>query len=386
MMGCKIIIIEPPAELPEKGDIADLNAEGWGAEQIRSVIEATEEKFLRFKFVRADKLQMRKPSYLIDRMIETDSTGQIFADVESYKTFIIVEMSCCVATGTPFFGLPVRRGPAIMIVGEGGGGLTRRIGGWSIAREVSLEGRPLFVSAQSAAMTEGACLQQIIEAVDLIVARHGPIELLSIDTLSRNFGAGSENDSEAMNAYVVNTNALRERYRCAVISVHHPGQAAKDRSRGHYAFIGSLDFSYRCEKDETGTMRFECQKMKDAEHPAPMAFRFAEVALGIKDDEGREVTSGVLARVAYEPPARKGTTGRGKWQTSALETLETELLRHRKDVEASGRDPDTARVSVADWREACIKAGMPKNRFYDVRRTLRDDGLIHEEYGFVDIL
>lgn len=385
-LGCKLIHIEPPAELPVKGDVADLGAEDWSVERVRRVIEDAEDRLLKFKFQRADMLQVRKPEFVIDKTVEKDSTGQVFGDVEAYKTFISVAMGCSVATGTPFYGLSVHKSPVVQVVGEGGGGYPRRIAAWSIANKVSLDGQPLFVSRQAAQLTDDACLQAIVDAIDSIVSRYGPIGLLTIDTMSRNFGAGSENDSEAMNAYVANTNLLRERYRCAVLSVHHPGQAAKERSRGHYSFIGSLDFSYRCDRDETGTMRLECQKMKDAVHPAPMAFRFAEVALGIQDDEGREVTSGVLVPVAYEAPARKGTAGRGKWQVCGLESLEGEIARHRANMERAGRDPEEASVTVDSWRDACLKAGMPRNRFYDVRKTLREDGLTHEEYGHVTIL
>jgi biotin operon repressor len=41
-LGCRVSTLEPPAELPEGGDVADLNEAGWSAKQIGEFVESAE--------------------------------------------------------------------------------------------------------------------------------------------------------------------------------------------------------------------------------------------------------------------------------------------------------------------------------------------------------
>jgi hypothetical protein len=65
----------------------------------------------RFQFVRMDSLQVRPPSWLVKGLIEMDCFGCLYGDPAAGKSFIAIELSSCVATGTPFYDLPVKKGP-----------------------------------------------------------------------------------------------------------------------------------------------------------------------------------------------------------------------------------------------------------------------------------
>jgi RecA-family ATPase len=93
-----------------------------------------------FQFVRMDSLKVRAPSWLVKGLIETDSFGCLYGDPVAGKSFIGIELSSCIATGTPFYGLAVKKGPVIYLAGEGQAGLARRFHAWDIARGFSLSG------------------------------------------------------------------------------------------------------------------------------------------------------------------------------------------------------------------------------------------------------
>ncbi|MCC5982704.1 MAG: AAA family ATPase [Oceanicaulis sp.] len=336
-----------------------------------------------FALVRVSDMEFRAPAFVVRDYLEADTLALLFGDPGCGKSFQAVEVACCIATGTDWYGKPTKQGAAIYVAGEGRNGLKRRFRAWEIRHQHSLDDAPLYVSTMAAAMCDPVAAATVRAAVDEVAAAHGPPAVVVVDTLARNFGPGDENSTQDMTAFIAAADAIRTRYGCTVLLVHHTGHADKTRARGAMALKGALDAEYRMDKDESGVVRFEGTKMKDAPIPEPMAFRLCPVELGIQDDEGREVTSAVLEPTSYEPPPKAGKQGRGKWQTVALEQLQRLCREHRQRVEDSGRDPEVARVSVEDWRTACMGADMRRTSFYRVKDTLAAQGLIEIEQGFV---
>lgn len=253
---------------------------------------------------------------------------------------------------------------------------------WEIARDQSLSEAPLFVSTAPAALCDIQNAAEVAGAVDDVADGYGCPKLAVIDTLARNFGPGDENATRDMSAFIQAADMIRARHGCAVLIVHHAGHGDKTRARGAIALKGALDSEFRIDKDESGTVRLEATKMKEAALPDPLAFKLRTVELGTTDDEGDEVTSAVLDPVEFEPQ-KPTKTGRGKQQRTALEVLERLHSEQRANVEASGRDPNLARVSVTDWRDAMQKAGVSRRQSYDIPNALHDAGLVTVEHGYV---
>ena len=73
---------------------------------------------------------IRPPEYLIDGVCEDGTLGEVFGDPGSYKTFIILSMMLSVASGLPWYGHAVKKGPVIYVIGEGRQGVARRLAAW----------------------------------------------------------------------------------------------------------------------------------------------------------------------------------------------------------------------------------------------------------------
>lgn len=249
-----------------------------------------------FQFVPVADLKYRAPEFIIDGLFEAETLGLIFGDPGCGKSFLAVDIALSVATGTPFHGRPTRQGAVFFIAGEGHNGLARRFAAWSKARNLPLEGVPLFKSERAAQFLDAASAQAVADAVAGLAAHEGPPALIIIDTLARNFGAGDENNTKDMSEFVVAVDDLKARFPgCAVLIVHHSGHAEKQRARGAMALKGALDCEFRVEKDGPA-MKLVNTKMKDAEPPQDVYFTFAQVDLdGI-------ATSAVLE--ASDPPER----------------------------------------------------------------------------------
>lgn len=336
-----------------------------------------------FRVVHVGDMEFRSPRFLVRDYLEADSLGVVFGDPGCGKSFLAIDMACSIATGQDFHGLPVEAGPVVYVAGEGHNGLKRRLSAWEIRNGQSLDSVPLYFSTVPAALCDEASAVEVQRAVEGIAKAEGAPALVVIDTLARNFGPGDENSTQDMSRFVAAADMIRGRHGCAVVVVHHTGHGDKTRSRGSIALKGSVDAEARMDADESGLIRFVPLKMKEGALPAPMAFQLHTVELGIHDEHGREVTSAVLDSTSYSPPTRAGRQGRGKWQTVAIEQLQRLHNERRANVEADGRDPNCAFVSVEDWRDACRENGISRRRWPEVRKSLEEQSSVTVESGFV---
>lgn len=323
--------------------------------------------------------------WLVRNYVEADSLALMFGDPGCGKSFAAIDLACCIATGTPWHGHKTTPGAVFYIAGEGQNGLMRRFAAWSQHNAIPLEGAPLFVGHRPAQLVNAVAAAEVANAVEEMQAdANCAPALIVVDTLARNFG-GDENSQEDMGAFIANLDAFLRKsgeWNATVLVVHHSGHADKSRSRGSSALKGAVDAEYSLTKDESGVVRMEATKMKDAEQPAPVAFKLEPIVLdGLEDDEGEPVTSAVLWSVAHAAPAKVGKTAGGKNQKLALLALADLVAEQRARLERTGHNPDGARVKLDAWRDRLRDSGIGKQRFYELRNSLKDSGRIEIEFG-----
>ena len=335
---------------------------------------------LRFRHVK--DLELKAPDWLVDGVFECDTTADVFGDSATGKSLLAQDISCCVATGTPWHGHAVKQGAVLYIAGEGQSGLSRRFRAWELHNNVSLRHAPLFVSTVPTSLTDKDSQLYLLREVERFTAEHGAPALIVLDTLARNFGPGDENSTRDMGVAVSACDALRRPTGAMVMIPHHSSHAEKGRARGSIALHNGVDAEYGLARgNDAGTINFTCTKVKDDVVPPPLAFRIHAVELDVRDAKGLPITSAVLVSTEYQAPTRPADSAEpnGKWQIIALKILRDLYTEHRANVAKSGRDPDCAHVETKDWMLACMDEAngcMPRNRFYEVKRTLQSKQLI----------
>ncbi len=241
------------------------------------------------RFTRADQIEIRPPDWLIRGMIERDSTALIFGEPGCGKSFVAIDWSCRITTGTPWRGHAVEPGPVAYILGEGQQGFGRRIRAWQEYNGISIDGAPLYM-ARAVAVPDPADLDFLIKG---IYSQVGNPSLVVFDTLARNFGGRDENSTQDMSCFVSACDSIREKYGCTVLIVHHTGHGDKNRARGAIALKAALDAEYRLTKNDR--LQLTATKMKEAELPDPLAMDLIKIVLpGIVDEEGKPVTSAAI--------------------------------------------------------------------------------------------
>ena len=305
------------------------------------------------EFVSIDEIPLEPPEWIVRRFLEVESSASIVGKPGSWKSFLALSFGASVATGADWYGHVTRPGPVLYVAAEGQRGLRRRLKAWEIAHGTELANHPFLIRRRSASLSDPAAYGELAQKINRAAALTGsnPV-LLILDTLNSNFGPGNESDTADMTAVVDTINRIRSSFGCSVLTLHHPPVNGDRRGRGSGANLGALDREYFIEKDESGIARLTAEKTKDDRPPEPMAFRFAEVDLGIVDDENEPVTSGVLTVVEYTDPRPTPATGKHQKRFLAeLHRLESEAI---ANVTESGRDPDEARVTL-DWIETELK-------------------------------
>lgn len=262
--------------------------------------------------LRARSLNVR---WLVKHAIPAESVGMIFGASQTFKSFIAIDMAMHVAHGMPWLGHRVAQGPVIIIAGEGGAALFRRIHAWHRVNRKEWGSAPVHVvtagldlAADSSRVVEAAAALGVVPA------------LVVIDTLSQTF-SGDENSAREVAGYLQQIgNWFRNTWLCAVAIVHHTGHQQSERPRGSTALTSNLDFQYgvfRDEKEMLATMT--CTKLKDGELHAPVSFSLAVHELG-RDEDGDSISSLVASRITtcdemlerMQSEAQKGRGGRNQ--------------------------------------------------------------------------
>ena len=338
-----------------------------------------------FVFRSASELLAEPTPYqwLVRTLFELATLVLFYGDAASGKTWLALSIGVHVAAALQWFGCDVTRGAVFVIAGEGNRGLRRRLKGFLKHHGIDAEGLPLFFSDGAAALTDNFSVADVITEVQRLVTEtgHRPV-LVIVDTLARNFGDADENSTKDMGAFVHGCDWVRNEFACTVLVLHHVGHQDKTRARGSTTLRGALDAEYRIIMDEAGTIDMTCTKAKDFEAPPPRRFTLTKVELDWLDDDGNPVTSAAIVTTDAQPVTR-GKRGRGKNQTIAMKVLEAAYERHRSNLLNANRDPAAAVVALLEWRDLCIEAGIPRQRFAEVVQSLQDVGHVRIEHGYV---
>src|SRR5262249_6493456 len=114
-----------------------------------------------------------------------------------------------------------------------------------------------LVAARTNLVTDHPAL---IEAIDTQLQSTPPVCVV-LDTMNRSLH-GSESNDEDMGAYIKAADAIREKFECAVIVVHHCGVEGT-RPRGHTSLGGAVDAQLAVKRDPAGNILVEVEWMKD---------------------------------------------------------------------------------------------------------------------------
>jgi hypothetical protein len=321
-----------------------------------------------FRFVAACHMPIKPVAWLVESYIEEDALTVMYGPPGKGKSFVALDLSCCIASGMPFHGHLVKPGVVIYIAGEGHNGIARRLHAWAQHNDTALP-ELLFVSEAPTDLSNATNAAKVAEAVKQIAEATGesPV-LIVIDTMARNFG-GDENSATDVGQFIRNVDALRRHWKATVLIVHHSGKDGERGARGSSALKGAADAEYEVSRsNEDNLVRLIPCKMKDAEEPSSLAFEL--IGVSVRDDSGRLISGAALRLTEFTASASPVSANLGKHQKAALETLEQMHAEIAQRLYSQGREDHPVLITLDAWKAKCEEAKIPRQRFHDIKYTL----------------
>lgn len=324
----------------------------------------------------------RPIDWLVRGWLERNTTAALIAEPGRGKSFVALDMACCVALGKPWHGIRTKQARVLFLAGEGQAAMVRRACAWGIVYD-DLIAAPLHLSSGGVALNDTDALAFMQAEID---AMPEPPGLVIVDTLQRGL-SGDENSAEAMNGFVAALDTLRQRYHCTCLVIHHPSKATPGEPRGHSALKGAIDTMATLEAREGGVIVLINSKQRGGDTARPLAFGFRTVELppAWSDEDGNPSESAVLAPCDLPNAPARPEKGLGDKQRLALSILKRIVAEHERNLLQAGRDAKAAKVQLADWRKTAKEEGLDVRNFSRWTAALEDKQLIAIDGAFVSL-
>jgi hypothetical protein len=184
-------------------------------------------------------LDFPEPESLVGDILDCGAFIGLIGASGAGKSFLSLGLSFCIVTGTPWLGVyPVKRGPVVYVVGEGRGGLNKRLNAWQSHYGVTVKASDGFhIYPRAIGLSEIEWAQALRKfAYDV-----GAV-LVIIDTLARDMAVNGsdENTAKDMGRFIAGCEEVQQSG-AAVMVVHHPKKDDVEGGRGSGSFYNAMD-------------------------------------------------------------------------------------------------------------------------------------------------
>lgn len=224
---------------------------------------------------------------LIDDYLDQDTVSLWYGPSNAGKTFVVMDAAYHIAMGLPWNGHYTTKGAVLYLSAEGGRSAANRV--QAIKEHYNNEDFPFaLVPCPVNLFDSPTQLKAFVNLIAAAEADIGPIRLIVIDTLNRVMAGGDENNSPDMGEFIKTCTFIKDRFKCHVAIVHHPGKDASKGARGHSSLRAAVDTEIEVKDNAITTM-----KQRDMAFAKPLGYKLTTVILG-QNPRGKDVTSCVV--------------------------------------------------------------------------------------------
>jgi len=204
------------------------------------------------------------PTWLIPNMIPAQGIGMIYGISGSYKSFLALDMSLCLAFGIPGqWGAPPVKNDVLFFAGEGPVSTAKkRWPAWMEWQGIEDRNSHRFLIKNRVPFYSDTDAWEHVKA-DLAELKAKPA-LIVIDTLTRLITGMDENSAKDASMITNFMEQLARYYECFVLAVHHTGKDESKGARGSSAFYSNMDTVISTKLKQGGT-ELRVRKQKDAD-------------------------------------------------------------------------------------------------------------------------
>lgn len=286
-----------------------------------------------------------------------------FGPPKGGKTFTMCDVAMHAACGRDWHGFEIPKALRVAyLAGEGIRGLRVRLKAWQEHHDTCDPSENFVILGRAFSLPENA------SAVIASLRPFAP-DVVVADTLNAFFGAGSENDTEAMTNFVGSIRRIRDELGTSVWVIHHTGHGDQSRERGSIVLRASADVLAQVARDSNGSgdIAFQVIAARDLETmDSPLALRLRRVETAWRDETGAPLSSCVVE--ASETPV--ALPGRG---ARPLGDAQAQILQIVQELAAR---PGGDLIARCDVTTRAKELGVDRRRVSQAWAPLASRGLI----------
>lgn len=208
-----------------------------------------------------DFLNLPPLEYLIEGHLTLKGFTGLIGPSGHGKSFIALDIACCVSSGISWHGHQTKQGSVIYVVAEGEDGFKDRIRAWLNGHpeiDQDLLKRNLKFVPHAIQLTENNEINELLDNLNELEASPA---LVIIDTLARCNLGNDENSAQHMSQFVDACNKIQSATQGGVMVIHHTNKGGSEE-RGSGAFRGAADSVMRVKMNSDMTIILDCVKAK----------------------------------------------------------------------------------------------------------------------------
>jgi hypothetical protein len=306
--------------------------------------------------------------WLIQKTFPKKGNAAVYGPSGSGKSFVVIDMGCCIAEGESWFGYQTKATPVLYVGLEGAAGIKGRFDAWKRYKQRDrLPNNLRILLPESFRLTDARDVKELAETINAAGVQEC---VVIIDTLNRAAPDVDENSSRDMGRVIEAVKQLQQLTGGLVVLVAHTGKNTAMGLRGHSSLIAVLDAAIIVERN-FDVRSWKVDKLKDAADGIEHGFKLAVVPIGT-DEFGGELTSCVV--VPDASLIAKAERSLSKGAHFAKHTFEVAI-----------KEFDNPQVHFTNWQKVYYRmspsgSDAAKQRaFHRARQELIDAGKLRVE-------
>jgi hypothetical protein len=320
----------------------------------------------RIKLIPSTKLDKPKEALgLIPNRVPSQGTTLLYGPPKCGKSFLALDWSCRVVTGTPYRGFAVRQGPVVYLAQEGQGGFWQRKEAWFRYHGRSPGEAWLHFIMVPVKFLQGGKQPVDVELVKAIRFHEVEPALIVVDTVAKTMD-GNENDTEDASFFMKAVEYVGSYFRAPTILVHHQTKSGED-PRGSVVFAANADAQIKVgRRSKPGIVKYRVDYMKDG--PGEDDWNLSNMVVIEVDEFKSCVLEHVQAKERYSEEEKETVTADGVFIKPHL-TRMFEIARTLRNgyVDGNGHGGEVW-FDFGDYKNVCLRT----NELY--RKNTKDLG------------
>lgn len=249
-----------------------------------------ETEMIKQRLVKASEFvkNIEHEEWLIESILPKNGLVEIIGASGSYKTFIVLDMLFCIASGLKYHNYSTTKGTVVYVCGESSTNIKKRIR--ALEMKYQIYDYDFYVLPVPSNLYDTQDVMRLSQEISNLSIN---ISMLVFDTLHRNSSGSDENSAKDFGMIVLNIDKFLKPQASIVAWIHHTGlnSDANSRGRGTSSRFAALDTQILVTKKQRLQTILTNTKQRDCEEFPQITFNLESFNIDFLDESGNQIST-----------------------------------------------------------------------------------------------